>query len=153
MTLFLWAKKPHMRGIHVPLFAGQLNPTIHHDLNASCTTSANNSPEDVTKPGSTTATMGEYEGNAEWSDIEPLPQDDGGPNALATIAYAEAYSEAMSYLRAVMAKGELSERVLSLTEDIIDMNPAHYTVWYVQLRSLTASRPNTLPLSSGVPGA
>jgi len=30
-----------------------------------------------------------------------------------------------------MAKNEFSERVLSLTEHIISMNPAHYTVWYV----------------------
>lgn len=33
-----------------------------------------------------------------------------------------------------MAKNEMSERVLELTEDIIGMNPAHYTVWYVLAR-------------------
>lgn len=36
---------------------------------------------------------------------------------------------AISYLRAVMAKKEYSPRCLRLTEDIISMNPAHYTVW------------------------
>ena len=35
----------------------------------------------------------------------------------------------MSYLRAVMAAGEYSPRCLKLTEHIISMNPAHYTVW------------------------
>jgi len=70
-----------------------------------------------------------YADNPAWADVEPLPQDDGGPNALATIAYTEEYSEAMSYLRAVMASGEFSDRVLSLTGHVIDLNPAHYTVW------------------------
>lgn len=71
------------------------------------------------------------EDSEEWRDIVPIPQDEGGPNPLAAIAYTESYSEAMSYLRAVMAEDEKSERALSLTERIIDMNPAHYTVWYV----------------------
>ncbi len=35
----------------------------------------------------------------------------------------------MSYLRAVMAEKEYSPRCLRLTEHIISMNPAHYTVW------------------------
>ena len=73
--------------------------------------------------------MTNYSENSQWEDIDPIPQDDGGPNPLAAIAYTEGYSEAMSYLRAVMAKNELSERALALTEDIIEMNPAHYTVW------------------------
>jgi protein farnesyltransferase/geranylgeranyltransferase type-1 subunit alpha len=70
-----------------------------------------------------------YHDDDAWADIEPLPQDDGGLHPLAAIAYTEEYSEAMGYLRAVMAKNEFSERVLSLTEHIISMNPAHYTVW------------------------
>jgi protein farnesyltransferase/geranylgeranyltransferase type-1 subunit alpha len=36
----------------------------------------------------------------------------------------------MDYFRAVSARCELSERVLALTEDIINMNPGHYTIWY-----------------------
>jgi protein farnesyltransferase/geranylgeranyltransferase type-1 subunit alpha len=35
----------------------------------------------------------------------------------------------MDYFRAVTISNEKSERVLQLTEDIIDMNPAHYTIW------------------------
>jgi protein farnesyltransferase/geranylgeranyltransferase type-1 subunit alpha len=72
-----------------------------------------------------------YSDSPAWSDVEPLPQDDGGPNALATIAYTEEYTQAMAYLRAVMAANELSQRVLDLTAHIINLNPAHYTVWYV----------------------
>ncbi|CAD6586525.1 MAG: CAAX geranylgeranyltransferase alpha subunit [Alectoria sarmentosa] len=73
--------------------------------------------------------MGKYSDSDEWEDIVPIPQDDGGLNPLAAIAYTEEYSEAMSYLRAAMAEDEKSDRALSLTEDIIRMNPAHYTVW------------------------
>lgn len=73
--------------------------------------------------------MGIYAESNEWANIVPIAQDDGGPNPLAAIAYTDDYSEAMSYLRAVMAKDEKSTRVLDLTKNIISMNPAHYTVW------------------------
>ena len=73
--------------------------------------------------------MSKYSASPDWDDVVPVAQDDGGANPLAVIAYSEEYTEAMSYLRAVMAKDEKSDRVLSLTEDIIKMNPAHYTVW------------------------
>lgn len=76
--------------------------------------------------------MGKYADSNDWADIDPIPQDDGGANPLAAIAYTEEYSEAMSYLRAVMTKDEKSDRILPLTEDIIRMNPAHYTVWYIR---------------------
>lgn len=39
--------------------------------------------------------------------------------------------DAMDYFRAISATGEKSERALELTETIIRMNPAHYTVWRV----------------------
>ena len=73
--------------------------------------------------------MGGYADSEEWADIVPIAQDDGGPNPLAAIAYTDEYIEAMSYLRAVMANNERSDRALELTTDIIAMNPAHYTVW------------------------
>jgi protein farnesyltransferase/geranylgeranyltransferase type-1 subunit alpha len=38
-------------------------------------------------------------------------------------------SEAMDYFRAVARVNEKSKRVLELTAHIIDMNPAHYTIW------------------------
>ena len=64
-----------------------------------------------------------------WADVTPIPQDEGSAHPLASIAYTEEYSIAMSYLRAVMAADERSERALDLTGPIISMNPAHYTVW------------------------
>lgn len=41
--------------------------------------------------------------------------------------------EATEYLRAVMAAGETSERALGLTAEVIEMNAAHYTAWWVGL--------------------
>ncbi|EXJ79349.1 hypothetical protein A1O3_08851 [Capronia epimyces CBS 606.96] len=85
-----------------------------------------------------------YAVSPRWSDVSPIPliegppgQKDPGP-ALATIAYSPRYSEAMSYLRAVMAVNEFSRRTLELTEDIIGMNPAHYTVWLYRVKILKA---------------
>lgn len=78
---------------------------------------------------------GKYASSPEWASIQPIPLDNGSRDndiiPLATIAYPEDYLEATSYLRAVMAANEMSERALKLTGDIIAMNPAHYTVWYV----------------------
>lgn len=68
-------------------------------------------------------------------DLHPIPQDDG-PRPLAQIAYTDTYAEAMSYLRALMAANELSERTLKVTEYIIAINPAHYTCWGFRLRAL-----------------
>ncbi|KAI9814124.1 MAG: CAAX geranylgeranyltransferase alpha subunit [Thelocarpon impressellum] len=79
-----------------------------------------------------------YSEDPAWADVDPIPQDDGGPNPLAAIAYTDEYSEAMAYLRAVMAEDELSERALELTKHIISLNPAHYTVWLYRARTLLA---------------
>lgn len=42
------------------------------------------------------------------------------------------------YFRAVLHSGEKSERVLELTEDGLDLNPANYTVWYYRREVLKA---------------
>ncbi|TVY89152.1 Protein farnesyltransferase/geranylgeranyltransferase type-1 subunit alpha, partial [Lachnellula willkommii] len=42
----------------------------------------------------------------------------------------------MGYLRAVMAAKEHSRRILTLTEHIISINPAHYTVWLYRASTL-----------------
>ncbi|CAO3608718.1 unnamed protein product [Mucor fragilis] len=75
--------------------------------------------------------------NPEWKDVTPIPQDDG-PNPLVPIAYAKEYADAMDYFRAVTRANEKSQRVLTLIEDIIDMNPAHYTVWNYRQQVLFA---------------
>ena len=82
--------------------------------------------------------MGKYSEDPAWDDVIPLPTDEGGPNPLAAIAYSDKYGETMSYLRAIMAANEYSERALALTEDLIDMNPAHYTVWLYRAQILFA---------------
>ncbi|KAK2629990.1 hypothetical protein QTJ16_000810 [Diplocarpon rosae] len=81
--------------------------------------------------------MGVYEGDPKWDDVIPLTQDDG-EGALAAIAYTDEYAEAMGYLRAVMAAKEHSPRVLELTEHIISLNAAHYTVWLYRASTLFA---------------
>ncbi|KAK7203732.1 hypothetical protein BZA70DRAFT_281938 [Myxozyma melibiosi] len=73
-----------------------------------------------------------------WDDIAPIPQNDGGENAVAPIAYSDEYRIAMEYLRAVMRVNEFSDRALKLTEDVIYMNAAHYTVWQYRTRILFA---------------
>ncbi|KAI9772397.1 MAG: CAAX geranylgeranyltransferase alpha subunit [Geoglossum umbratile] len=77
----------------------------------------------------------DYSTSPLWADIVPIPQNDG-PHPLASIAYTSEYSEAMGYLRAMMAAGEHSKRVLSLTMDVIAMNPAHYTVWLYRAKTV-----------------
>lgn len=71
----------------------------------------------------------------DWSDVTPIPHEDGH-DAMATIAYAAEYAHKMSLLRAVMAADERSERALVLTQDLIEDNPAHYTVWEYRRRIL-----------------
>ncbi|CAM1507912.1 Fc.00g047600.m01.CDS01 [Cosmosporella sp. VM-42] len=72
----------------------------------------------------------------EWDDVIPIPQDEP-EGALAQIAYPDDYAEAVSYLRAVMAVEECSPRCLRLTELVIAMNPAHYTVWLYRFKIIS----------------
>ncbi|KAJ5622225.1 Protein prenyltransferase alpha subunit [Penicillium herquei] len=84
---------------------------------------------------------GKYESDPEWASVTPIPLDDGeesGAMPLACIAYPTEYLEATSYLRAVMAANEMSERALKLTQDVISMNAAHYTVWIYRAKILFA---------------
>lgn len=69
----------------------------------------------------------------EWDDVIPVPQSEPD-DALAKIAYPDDYAEAISYLRAVMAAEEYSARCLRLTDLVISMNPAHYTVWFYRFK-------------------
>ncbi|KAL9251583.1 farnesyltransferase/geranylgeranyltransferase type-1 subunit alpha-like protein [Drosera capensis] len=73
----------------------------------------------------------------EWSDIVPLPQDDG-PNPVVPIAYTDEFRETMSYFRAVYVADEKSPRSLWLTERTIRLNPGNYTVWHFRRLVLEA---------------
>ncbi|KAG7288882.1 hypothetical protein NEMBOFW57_005242 [Staphylotrichum longicolle] len=73
----------------------------------------------------------------EWDDVQPVVLEEP-EGALAAIAYPADYGEAMAYLRAVMQAKEYSPRCLRLTEYIIGMNPAHYTVWLYRAANVFA---------------
>ncbi|EQB58883.1 hypothetical protein CGLO_00812 [Colletotrichum gloeosporioides Cg-14] len=81
--------------------------------------------------------MGPYATDPEWDDVVPIPAEEP-EGALATIAYPEDYAEVMSYLRAVMVAEEYSPRCLRLTDHVISMNPAHYTVWLYRFKIVEA---------------
>lgn len=80
---------------------------------------------------------GAYAADPEWDDVTPIALEEP-EGALAAIAYPDDYAEAIGYLRAVMAAKEYSPRCLRLTEHIISLNPAHYTVWLYRASILFA---------------
>ncbi|CAK7220543.1 CAAX geranylgeranyltransferase alpha subunit [Sporothrix curviconia] len=82
-------------------------------------------------------TGGSYAQDPAWDDVTPVALNEP-EGALASIAYPEAYAEAVSYLRAVMAAPEHSARCLLLTEHVISLNPAHYTVWLYRFSLVSA---------------
>ncbi|WFD34490.1 galactose-6-sulfurylase [Malassezia cuniculi] len=73
-----------------------------------------------------------------WADVVPIPQNDG-PLPLCQILYDPKYSEAMDLFRALRARPqvEASERVLALTEHLVHINPANYSVWNFRMQALT----------------
>lgn len=71
---------------------------------------------------------GQAQRRAEWSDVTPLPQNDG-PNPVVPIAYKDDFTETMDLFRAVFHAQERSPRALSLTSHAISLNPGNYTVW------------------------
>ncbi|KAL4422871.1 hypothetical protein ABPG75_009068 [Micractinium tetrahymenae] len=74
----------------------------------------------------------------EWADMAPraLPAT---PQPVVAIGRDELLGDLMDYLWAAVEAGELSERVLSLTEEIIrDLNSSNYTVWEWRWRCIEA---------------
>jgi protein farnesyltransferase/geranylgeranyltransferase type-1 subunit alpha len=73
--------------------------------------------------------------------VTPIRQDDG-PLPLAKIRYPPGFEEVHDYFRAIREKGELSERALDLTADVIKHNSANYTAWYYRRRCITEIHKN-----------
>ncbi|KAI1784532.1 protein prenylyltransferase [Ganoderma leucocontextum] len=72
-----------------------------------------------------------------WVDVVPIRQYEN-VNPIAPIFYTEEYKDATDYFRGVVKTGEMSERVLKLTERVIRMNPAHYTAWQHRYKTVIA---------------
>ncbi|KAJ7598813.1 hypothetical protein C8J56DRAFT_848717 [Mycena floridula] len=78
-----------------------------------------------------------YAKQPEWADVIPIEQYENA-NPLAPILYSEAYRDATDYFRGIVKTGEKSPRVLVLTEHIIHLNPAHYSVWQYRYETVKA---------------
>ena len=74
----------------------------------------------------------------EWSDVVPEPAFDGEAGSPVPVATSAEFRETMGYFRAVVRRGEVSERALGLTAEVVGGNPASYTAWAWRLKCLDA---------------
>ncbi|KAG8715345.1 CAAX geranylgeranyltransferase alpha subunit [Ceratobasidium sp. 394] len=79
-----------------------------------------------------------YATDPAWADLTPIPQHEPDFTPLCPILYSSEYRDAMDYFRAIVKAGERSQRGLQLTEHLIQLNPAHYTVWQYRYETLLA---------------
>ncbi|ANZ73998.1 BA75_01666T0 [Komagataella pastoris] len=67
-------------------------------------------------------------GDFEWNDITPIDiAETTAP--LCHILYTEEFKKVMGYAKALMARKEYSERAYFITDEVINIASAHYTVW------------------------
>ena len=55
--------------------------------------------------------------------------------SLTIVLFGYRFKDVHDYFRAVLKSGEKSSRVLELTEEALEMNPANYTVWHYRWTS------------------
>ncbi|KAI8465579.1 MAG: hypothetical protein J3K34DRAFT_525239 [Monoraphidium minutum] len=79
-----------------------------------------------------------YSRRPEWAGAETLPLPPGDAGRVVAIQYAERHAEALSYFRAVLAKGEKSTRAHDLARHLIGFNGADYTAWQWRWRCAQA---------------
>ncbi|KAG2343035.1 protein prenylyltransferase [Suillus weaverae] len=78
-----------------------------------------------------------YSQRPEWADVVPLEQYEN-VTPLAPIFYTDEYKDATNYFRGIVKSGEMSPRVLELTENVIRQNPGHYSAWQYRYKTLMA---------------
>ncbi|OAF69385.1 CAAX farnesyltransferase subunit alpha [Intoshia linei] len=73
-----------------------------------------------------------YANRLEWKDVVPIkpPQEP----CIVKINYGPQFLDALSYFRAIIVSGELSERALELTSTVLNFNPGNYTAWLYRQR-------------------
>ncbi|KDN50082.1 hypothetical protein RSAG8_01418, partial [Rhizoctonia solani AG-8 WAC10335] len=79
-----------------------------------------------------------YSAREDWADLTPIPQHEPGFTPLCPIMYNNEYRDAMDYFRALVQAGERSRRGLELTSHLVNLNPAHYSVWQYRWDTLLA---------------
>lgn len=84
---------------------------------------------------STTMMISQDELPEVFSDVTPIPQDDG-PHPVCAIDYSPQFIQAYDYMRAILKTGEKSERTLRLTGLCLKLNPANYSIWHFRRQCL-----------------